>query len=282
MLFGPHVSIAGGIDKAPERSAAFGGEVFQIFSRPPQGGNAPKLDAAMVERLHENLKIHKQKEFYIHAPYIINLASREKRISEGSVRILKEELERGSVLGAKYVMMHVGSAKDMDAQEANAFAADNIKRILDKEHKTELLIEISAGAGNVIGSTFESLAFFLDYLKGYKLGICLDTAHMFAGGYDLRNKALVKKTFDAFNDIVGLKHLKMFHLNDSKVGFGEKKDRHEHIGDGHIGLKGFEALVWDKRLAKFNFILETEHDKVDKDIAIMKKYRAQVQMSKSK
>ena len=152
MLFGPHVSIAGGIDKAPERSAEFGGEVFQIFSRPPQGGNAPKLDDALVERLHENLKTHKQKEFYIHAPYIINLASQEERISEGSVRILKEELERGSALGAKYVMMHVGSAKEMDGKEADMLAADNIKRILDKERETELLIEISAGAGKAGGS----------------------------------------------------------------------------------------------------------------------------------
>ncbi|OGD31281.1 hypothetical protein A3C91_04380 [Candidatus Azambacteria bacterium RIFCSPHIGHO2_02_FULL_52_12] len=273
MLFGPHVSIAGGIDKAPERSAEFGGEVFQIFSRPPQGGNAPKLDDALVERLHENLKTHKQKEFYIHAPYIINLASQEERISEGSVRILKEELERGSALGAKYVMMHVGSAKEMDGKEADMLAADNIKRILDKERETELLIEISAGAGNVIGSTFESLAFFLKQLKGYKLGICLDTAHMFAGGYDIRNKAHVKKTFDAFDEIVGLKNLKMFHLNDSKVNIGEKKDRHEHIGDGYIGRKGFEALVSDERLVKFNFILETEHDKVAEDISIMKKFR---------
>lgn len=273
MLFGPHVSIAGGIDKAPERSAEFGGEVFQIFSRGPQGGIPPKLDDAMVERLHGNLKTFKQKEFYIHAPYIINLASQEKRISESSVRIIKEEMERGSLLGAKYVMMHVGSAKEMERVTADMLAADNIKRIFDKEHATELLIEISAGAGNVIGSTFESLAFFLDHLKGYKLGICLDTAHMFAGGYDIRNKAHVKKTFDAFDDIVGLKHLKMFHLNDSKVNIGEKKDRHEHIGDGYIGLKGFEALVSDKRLAKFSFILETEHDKVAKDIEIMKKFR---------
>lgn len=273
MLFGPHVSIAGGIDKAPERSADFGGEVFQIFSRGPQGGNPPPIDHALVERLHDNLKTFKQKEFYIHAPYIINLASQEKRIVENSVRIIKEEMGRGSMLGAKYVMIHVGSAKEMDGKEADQYAADNIKRILDKEYKTHLLIEISAGAGNVIGSTFESLAFFLDYLKGYPLGVCLDTAHMFAGGYDLRNKILVKKTFDAFDEIVGLSHLKMFHLNDSKVGLGAKKDRHEHIGDGHIGLKGFEALVSDNRLEKFNFILETEHDKVAKDIAIMKKLR---------
>ncbi len=273
MLFGPHVSIAGGIDKAPERSAELGGEVFQIFSRGPQGGTPPAIDNELIERLHSNLKTFKQKEFFIHAPYIINLASQEQRIVDNSVRIIKEEMERGSLLGAKYVMIHVGSAKEMETKEADTYAADNIKRILDKEFKTQLLLEISAGAGNVIGSTFESLAFFIKYLKDYPLGICLDTAHMFAGGYDLRNRVLVKKTFDTFDEIVGMKHLKMFHLNDSKVGLGEKKDRHEHIGDGHIGLKGFEALAEDKRLEKYSFILETQHDKVAKDIAIMKKFR---------
>jgi len=275
MLFGAHVSIAGGIDKAPERAQAFGCEVFQIFSRSPQGGVAPALEPELVERLHKNLTTYGQKEFYIHAPYIINLASTEKRIAEGSERIIREELERASMLGAKHVMTHLGSAKDTDHDTAKKAAGERLKRILEKPHKTELLIEISAGAGNVIGGTFEELAYFLDVLKGYPIGICLDTAHMFARGYDLRDTRSVKKTFDSFDDIVGLNTLRMFHLNDSKVDFGERKDRHEHIGDGKIGLKGFEALASDKRVWPFNFILETEHDKVEEDIRIMKKFRAQ-------
>ncbi|MBI1755051.1 deoxyribonuclease IV [Candidatus Azambacteria bacterium] len=275
MLFGAHVSIAGGIEKAPERAAAFGCEVFQIFSRPPQGGNPQKITKESAGRLRENMVAHGQKEFYIHTPYIINLASAEKRIAEGSVRIIKEELERGSALGAKYVMTHLGSAKDHagDGDAAKKMVVENLKRIVDGAYKTELLIEIAAGSGNVIGSTFEELAYFLDHLKGYTVGICLDTAHMFAAGYDIRTSAAVKKTFDLFDQIVGLKHLRMFHLNDSKVDIGEKKDRHEHLGDGKIGLGGFEALAKEKRLREYNFALETEHDKVAEDIAIMKELR---------
>ncbi|MEK7520334.1 MAG: deoxyribonuclease IV [Patescibacteria group bacterium] len=275
MLIGAHVSIAGGIDKAPERAAAFGCEVFQIFSRPPQGGTPTKIDAGLVERLHENMRTHNQKEFYIHTPYILNLASAEQRIREGSVRIITEELERGSELGAKYVMTHLGSAKDHDDDTAYIMVGDGLKKVLEKERATELLIEISAGAGRIVGGTFESLAYFLEYLKGYRVGICLDTQHMFAAGYDLRTAEGVKKVFDEFDRIVGFQHLRMFHLNDSKVALGEKKDRHEHLGDGHIGLAGFEAIAREPRLQKYNFILETEHDTVADDIAFMKKFRDQ-------
>lgn len=275
MLFGAHVSIAGGMEKAPERAAALGCEVFQIFSRSPQGGKPQEITPASAARLRENMIAYGQKEFYIHTPYIINLASAEKRIAEGSVRIIKEELVRGSALGAKFVMTHLGSAKDHagDGDAAKKMVAENLKRILDGDYQTELLIEIAAGAGNIVGSTFEELAYFLDYLKGYKAAICLDTAHMFAAGYDIRTQTAVKKTFDLFDAVVGFQHLRMFHLNDSKVDIGGKKDRHEHIGYGKIGLAGFEALVKEKRLWQYNFALETEHDKVADDIAIMKGLR---------
>lgn len=273
MLFGAHVSIAGGIEKAPERASALGCEVFQIFSRSPHGGAPPKILSGSLERLRENLALYRQKEFYVHTPYIINLASTEKRIAEGSERIIREELERASMLGARFVMTHLGSAKDTDHETAHKTAGERLKRILERPYTAALLIEISAGAGNVIGGTFEELAYFMDYLKGYPVGICLDTAHMFARGYDMRDRASERSVFDLFDNIVGFAHLKLFHLNDSKVGLGERKDRHEHVGDGKIGLKGFEALASDSRLHPFNFIMETEHDKVAQDIHIMKEFR---------
>lgn len=273
MLFGAHVSIAGGIDKAPERAADLGCEVFQIFSRSPQGGPPPELTAELVAQFHENIKKYEQKEFYVHTPYIINLASTEKRIEESSVRLIKEDLARASTLGARYVMTHVGSAKDGDKNEARKKVAENLKRVLDGAHTTELLIEMSAGAGGIIGDTFEDLAFFMHELREYAIGICFDTAHMFASGYDIRDDAHVKETLDAFDRIVGLAHLKLSHCNDSKVGLGEKKDRHEHLGDGMIGLAGFAALVKEPRLQKINFVCETEHDKVAEDIRIMKELR---------
>ncbi|MEK7487956.1 MAG: deoxyribonuclease IV [Patescibacteria group bacterium] len=273
MLFGAHVSIAGGIDKAPERAADFGCEVFQIFSRSPQGGPPPALTDELVKQFQENIKKYGQKEFYVHTPYIINLASAEKRIEESSVRLIKEDLTRASTLGARYVMTHVGSAKDGDKGEARVKIAENLKKVLDGAHTAELLIEMSAGAGGIIGDTFEDLAFFMHELRGHAIGICFDTAHMFASGYDIRDDVHVKETLDTFDRIVGLTHLKLSHCNDSKVGLGEKKDRHEHLGGGMIGLAGFEALVKEPRLQKINFVCETEHDAVAKDIAIMKELR---------
>lgn len=273
MYFGAHVSIAGGIEKSPERAAGIGCEVFQIFSRPPQGGNASQVDGTLAEKLQANLKRYNQKEFYIHTPYIINLASTEGRIRGNSIRLIREDLQRGSALGAKYVMTHLGSAKELDKETANKMTVENLKKVFDKDYKTELLIEISAGAGNIIGSTFDDLAYFVENLKDYKVGVCLDTAHMFASGYDLRDKDAVKKTFDLFDKIVGLKYLRLIHANDSMVDIGTRKDRHEHIGDGKIGIQGFQAIIADERLALFNMICETENDKVEEDIKIMKKLR---------
>src|SRR3989344_4767125 len=298
MLFGAHVSIAGGIEKAPERAAVIGCEIFQIFSRPPQGGNAAQITEELTEKFHAHLKKYNQKEFYIHTPYIINLASTDERIKGNSIRLIREDLERGSALGAKYVMTHLGSAKELDRKVANEMVTENFKKVfdpvrssraavprtrakgasatsngVDKDYKTDLLIEISAGAGNIIGSTFEDLSYFTDKLKDYNVGICLDTAHMFASGYDLRDKEAVRVTFDKFEKIVGFKHLKLFHLNDSKIGFGSRKDRHEHIGDGKIGLEGFRAIISEKRLRPFNMICETESDNVMEDIGILKKIR---------
>ena len=273
MLFGAHVSMAGGIDKAPERAAEIGCEVFQIFSRPPQGGNAVDIDVALAEKFQANLKKYNQKEFYIHTPYIINLASIDGRIRGNSIRLIREDLQRGSALGAQYVMTHLGSAKELDRETANKMVVENLKKVFDKNYETQLSIEISAGAGNIIGSAFEDLAYFVDELKDHNVGICLDTAHMFTSGYDLRDKEAIKATFDKFEKIVGFKHLKLIHLNDSKVDFGSRKDRHEHIGDGKIGLEGFRAIISEKRLRDINMVCETESDKVSEDIKILKGLR---------
>jgi len=204
----------------------------------------------------------------------MNLASLNNRIRYGSISLVKHDLEVGSKIGAKYAMTHLGSYKDVDPElEGPMMIADALKKILDKEYETELLLEISAGAGEVAGDTFEELAFFLKEMKGYKFGICLDTAHMFASGYDLRKKENVKKVFDDFDKIVGLKNLKLFHLNDSKVGLGERKDRHEHLGEGKIGIDGIKAIIQEKRLKDVNCIIETEHDKVAQDIETAKSFR---------
>lgn len=276
MYFGAHVSVAGGLQNGPVNAGELGCEVFQFFSRSPQGGPAPKLTPEMVEAFHANCKAHDIKEWVIHAPYYINFANAEDRIRKNSIRIVREELERGSVLGAKYVMFHPGSAKDVGEEKGQHYVIDGIKEIYEKyEGTTELLIEISAGAGAVIGDRFEEVATLLEGVDHPKLGICFDTAHAFASGYDLRTEEAVNQTFREFDKIIGLSKLKMSHCNDSKVELGARKDRHEHLGKGFIGLDGFKAIVNHPKLAHMNLYLETEPDEFRKeDLALLKDMRA--------
>jgi len=193
-----------------------------------------------------------------------------------AITVVREELERASMLGASYVMSHLGTYKDLGKEEGFKKLIDGLDQML-KGYKSsaQFLIEISAGAGDVIGGNFESIAEIISHpkLKKYDIGVCYDTQHGFASGYDTRTPEAVDQTLKQFDEIIGLKKLKMSHCNDSLTEFNSHKDRHEHIGQGLIGLKGFEALITDKRLQKVNFILETEPDLVMKDLEILKKLR---------
>lgn len=274
MKFGAHVSMAGGVQNAPKNAAAIGCEVFQMFSRSPQGGPAPKLTPEVLSAFHAECASAKMAEWVIHAPYYLNFASGEERTRQNSARVVREELERGSLLGAAYVMFHPGSAREVGLDQAVAFCVDGISRVLDGyAGTTRLLIEISAGAGEVIGDTFEEVAAVMDGVGHPELGVCFDTAHAFASGYDLRDAASVTKTFDQFDKIIGLKRLKMSHCNDSKIELGGRRDRHEHLGKGFIGLDGFRAIVSSPELSHINLYLETEPDGVKEDLEILKKLR---------
>jgi deoxyribonuclease IV len=275
---GCHVSIGGGLWNAPKNAADFNCETFQIFSRSPHGGPVKPIDGATVELFNSAMEQYKFKTFVIHAPYFINLGSSNPRIFNGSVAVIRDELERGSLLGAKFVMFHPGSFKDLGEKAGMKQAKEALKKILDKyKGTTELLIEISAGAGSVIGDTFEEIAELMDAVKKAKGfgGICFDTQHAFGSGYDLRDPAVVKETFTKFDTAIGLEHLRMSHVNDSKVEFGSHRDRHEHIGDGNIGKRGFEAILayWAQKKLAIPLILETEHDKVETDIKLIKAMR---------
>lgn len=274
MYIGAHVSTAGGVTNAPLNAAKLGCEVFQFFSRSPQGGPAASLDDEKIEQFLQSCKEHNLKQWVIHAPYYINFASEEGRTRGNSIRIIREELERGSLLKADYVMFHPGSAKGVGLEQAIIHVADGLKKVLEKyEGTTKLLIEISAGAGEVIGDTFEEVAEILDKVDYPELGVCFDTAHAFASGYDLRDMEHVTKVFENFDQTIGLKRLKMSHCNDSKVDLGDRKDRHEHIGKGFIGRAGFEALLHHPRLQHLNWYLETDPDGVLEDIKILKEIR---------
>src|SRR3989344_5337152 len=274
MKFGAHVSIAGGVQNAPVNATALGCEVFQMFSRSPQGWPAPKLTPENVTAFRENCEAGKISEWVIHTPYYINLASGLEKTLKNSARIVREELERGTILGAKYVMFHPGSAKDVGEKEGVRLVIETMKKVMDEYNgTTQLLIEISAGAGMVIGDTVDEVAEIVDGVDNPDIGVCFDTAHAFASGYDLRDQNAIEDTFKKFDKQIGLERLKMSHCNDSKVELGARRDRHEHLGDGHIGKKGFEIMVNHPKLQHLNWYLETEHDAVKKDLAFLKGVR---------
>ncbi len=304
MKIGCHVSAAGGVFNAPSNAAKLECETFQIFTRPPMGGPAPKIDEAGVEKFKTELAKYNFEEFVVHAPYIINFGSAKKPTFYGSISIVSEELKRANSLGAKYVMTHLGSFKDLGQEKGMKQAQAGLKEVLvkyeagAKNPETKFLLEIAAGSGEVIGDTFEELAELMEPLIKFETfgGICFDTQHAFSSGYDLRDQKSVTETFKSFDKVIGLKWLKMSHINDSKIELGGKKDRHEHIGDGKIGEKGFKALLeflntlsvakatsppkgeknnvaFGSSALDFPLIFETEHDKVEKDMEILKSLR---------
>jgi deoxyribonuclease IV len=274
MKIGAHVSIAGGLFNAPKRAADLGCEVMQIFTRSPQGGKAPEL----TEEIVRSFKIQNSKfkifNTYVHTPYYINFASSNNRIRYGSKSVVRDELERASLIGAKYVMTHLGTAKDLGAKEA-------LKKVVEMLQKTlggysgsaKLLLENSAGAGEIIGDDLGELGEIIKQTNGNIAGICLDTQHSFASGYDWRNFDVTLKKIDKE---IGLDKIKLIHANDSQSDCGSNKDRHEHIGKGKIGREAFKNIVGFAVKNDVDMILETEHDRVKDDIGLLKKMRDKI------
>ncbi len=280
---GLHVSAAGGLSNAPENAKAMDAECFQFFSRSPRGGGAPVITDEQAELFKERSKEYGF-ESYIHTPYYINFASKNNKIYHGSINAVREELIRGTKLGVKYVVTHMGSAKDHveDAKSsvvppsALEQAIEGLKKIYetDEELTTQLLLEISAGAGAVLGDSFEELATLLKGLDRTDVNVCLDTCHMFASGYDVRTEDAVEETMKQFRSTLGVERLKLVHMNDSKKELGSHRDLHEHMGLGEIGRKGLAFILNHPDFQKVNFILETKHDEhIAEDLAFLKKSR---------
>jgi len=283
MFIGAHVSIFNGVFNAPANAAKIGCDAFQMFTRSPQGGPAPELTESVVKKFKAELKKHKIHEFYIHTPYYINLASSRNRIRYGSINVIRDDMERGSKLGAKYLMTHLGSATDLGPKKALEKVKEGVKKILDGyKGTTQFLIEMSAGAGNIIGDTFEEIAAIIEAINNGQratsdkptIGVCFDTCHAFVSGYDLRDAESVNKTLNQFDKIIGLEKLKLIHANDAKSDLGSHIDRHEHIGYGKIGREGFYALIRHPKLHAVNLIIETPKDSKNiDDIKILKRLR---------
>lgn len=280
MKIGCHVSIAGGIFHAPQNAADLGCETYQIFTRSPQGGPAPKLTPEILDRFAAANKEYGFSEWVVHTPYYINFASANPRIQHGSVAIVREELERASRIGASFLMTHLGSGKDVTPERAHDMVVAGLAEALDGYVGTTVFcIEIAAGAGMVLGSTFEDIGRIIHDVEKKRpslknsIGVCFDTCHAFASGYDLRDRAAIDVTLKAFDAAIDIDRLKLLHANDSKFDLGSRKDRHEHIGQGHIGPAGWKALVAHPKLRRLNFYLETEPGGVKQDIATLKKMR---------
>lgn len=279
MRVGLHVSIAKNIALAPVRAHDAGAECFQIFSRSPHGGPTPPLKPDSV-RQYRAACTRWRLTSYIHTPYYINLASTNPRVRYGSIKVIREELERGSALGVQGVITHLGSAKDVGEALGVQKTINGLRKALNGYHgSTQFLIELAAGAGMVMGDTFEEIQTIIRGVETTKalkgtVGVCLDTCHAFASGYDMRTPAAVRKTFAAFDRVIGLNRLVAIHANDAKGALGSHLDRHEHIGKGEIGLDGFRAMLQHPKLRTVDAILETPiDDQRIKDVAVLKKLR---------
>ncbi|MEA2088242.1 MAG: deoxyribonuclease IV [Patescibacteria group bacterium] len=272
MNIGCHISIAKGIEKTPEKAANLGCETMQIFSRSPRGGKAKKITKQIIHQFKIQNSKFKIREVYIHAPYYINFASANNHICYSSAKTVREELEMASLLGAKYVITHLGSSKDVGREKGIKKTIKMLSiSINGYKGSTKLLLENTAGSGKIIGSSFSELAKIIKGVDKLAIaGVCLDTQHSFASGYDWKN---FDKTLKKISKEINLKLIKFIHANDSKVECGSRKDRHEHIGKGKIGLKAFKKIVKFAVENNIDMVCETEEHGVIEDIKTLKKFR---------
>jgi len=271
---GAHVSIAGGVANAPGNAHQLGCECFQIFTRSPRGGQRKVIDFDKFFSDCQKYGFEIGKDYVVHSPYYINLASANQKIAENSIRILKDELEVASQLKSPVVITHLGSAGEQDRGVAQEKIIKNIQKIYDNYQGTaQLTLEIGAGSGKIMGVSLDEMKSYFEELDklGVELGFCFDTCHAFATGYDLRTKDKVVKVFQEIDEKIDLKRFKCVHFNDSKAEFNSKKDRHEHIGKGLIGLEGMQAVVEETEKLNLNIYLETNHDKIKKDLEVAKR-----------
>ena len=257
LRLGAHQSIAGGLHRALERGLETTCDVVQIFDKPSHQWRAPALPAAQVDRFRLTSERLGIQAVAAHASYLPNLASPDRGARRKSVRGLRVELDRCVRLGIPNLVVHpgfhLGSGEDVGLLRV----AEGIRELLADVDDITLCIEMTAGQGTGLGHTFDHLARLVGVVDSDRLGVCLDTCHMFAAGYEFSRRAQYRRVMGDFESRVGIERLKVIHLNDSKNPGGTHKDRHEHIGDGHIGPCGFRHFLRDVRLRAIPMIIET-------------------------
>jgi deoxyribonuclease IV len=257
---GVHVSIAGGMVRAVQRAHQLGCQTMQIFSKSPRGWAARVLDPEETAHAHACRLAWDIGPLAVHAPYLINLASPDDCLYERSIAALADELTRGALLRADFLVVHVGCIQEGQRNGLERVSGA-LRRVLEdsvkQPHAPMILLENTAGRRGEVGARFEELAELLRRVETDRLGICLDTCHTFAAGYDISTSAKIESVAAELEASVGLSSVKLIHLNDSKGGLGSRMDRHQHIGQGTIGQAGFRAFLAHARLAQIPLVLET-------------------------
>jgi deoxyribonuclease-4 len=257
MLIGAHVSPAGGPAKAVDRGVERGCRSIQIFNQSPRAWKSRVYSDEEVEAFHAAMQDSPIEALVIHAVYLLNCASEDPELREKSLTALTVALRSGAKLGAVGVVLHPGSALKGNVDEALQRAAAVIKEALAESEGCTLLLEDTAGAGGTLGRSFEELATLLEHAGGQqRLGVCLDSCHLFASGYDVRTRASLGEVIDEFDRVVGCDRLGALHINDSMTELGSNRDRHANLGDGEIGVEGMVAFLSEPRFEGLPVIFE--------------------------
>jgi deoxyribonuclease-4 len=260
MLLGAHESISGRLSRAVEHGIEDGCECIQIFTKNQTQWKDPEIDEAGAAEFIEARTRAGIRTVLSHDSYLVNLASDNAVTRRKSLQSLFSEMERCERLGVDFLVMHPGSHMNQGEKRGLALVAQGLGRVLGRfpRARTRILLEITAGQGTSLGCTFEQLAWIMRRApSGRRLGVCFDTAHAFAAGYDFRTRKSYRETFAAFDRIIGLGRLMAFHLNDSKKDLGSRVDRHEHIGKGFLGPGPFRMLLRDRVFRRVPAVLET-------------------------
>jgi deoxyribonuclease IV len=264
MKLGAHTSVAGGLYRAIERSEVFAGTALQIFSKNNNRWDAPPLASADVERWKSALESSPIDAVAIHDSYLINLCATDPVTFARSLAAFADEHRRAAELGIRLLNFHPGAACGRDRDEAIAIVAESINRVHEETEglDTVSVIETTAGQGTTLGYRFEEIAAMIAAIDDKRrVAVCVDTCHLFAAGYEIHTDAGFDRVFEEFDAVIGLQHLVLFHLNDSKAAFGSRVDRHEHIGKGQIGELAFRRLMADERFVDVPMVIETPKGK---------------------
>lgn len=258
---GAHVSITGGIENAPYNAREIGAKAFALFTKNQRRWTAKDLEEKNILEFKRRIEEIGIEPKYIlpHDSYLINLGNADEEKRNQSFEAFVDEMKRCNELGLLYLNMHPGShLKEISEEQSMDLIIDCINKAHELVPNVNVVLEITAGQGSNLGYTFEHLAYIINgTIDKNRIGVCLDTCHMFAAGYDIRTKDSYTKTMNNFEEIVGFKYLKGVHLNDSMVPLASKKDRHESIGKGELGLEFFELLMNDERFDDIPIVLET-------------------------